>query len=214
MSEPTPPSWRDRLDLIARPPTLTANQIALGISGALVAAVVGWFLLRQPSGAPPEATLPRAHAVASASSTSVPTTLVVDAAGAVQSPGVYKLPPGSRVNDLIDAAGGPTDDADLDRVNLAAPLADGARVYVPKEGEPTPADGGGGDAAATPDQPLDLNTATLAQLDALPGIGPATAKAIVDERTKRGRFESVDDLLAVRGIGPAKLDAIRDLVTV
>jgi len=213
VSEPAPPSWRERLEVIARPPTLTPSQLALGVAGAVAIAVVGWFLLRQPAGAPPEATMPRARPASSATSTSVATKLVVDAAGAVQAPGVYKLAPGSRVTDLIDAAGGPTDDADLDRINLAAPLADGARVYVPKVGEATPADSAGTDAA-TPDQPLDLNSATLAQLDALPGVGPATAKAIIDERTKRGRFESVDDLLSVRGIGPAKLDAIRDLVTV
>jgi competence protein ComEA len=211
VSEPAPPTWRERLDLIARPPTVTPTQLAVGAAAAVAIVAAGWFLLREPSGPPPEATLPRAHAMGS--TTSQPAQLIVDAAGAVQSPGVYKLKPGSRVNDLIDAAGGPTDDADLDRVNLAAPLSDGVRVYVPKVGEAIPSSDGGGDAA-TPDQPLDLNTATLDQLDALPGIGPSTAKAIIDERTKRGGFTSVDDLLSVRGIGPAKLDAIRDLVTV
>ena len=145
MSEPTPSStsssstsstWRDRLELIARPPTLTRAQITTAVVVALVVALVGWFVLRQPPGPPPEQSLPRAGAGAGASPvTSAPTQLVVDAAGAVQTPGVYKLAPGSRVTDLIDAAGGAAPDADLDRVNLAAPLVDGARLYVPKVGE-------------------------------------------------------------------------------
>ena len=219
MSEPTPspasPSWRDRLELVAHPPTSTRPQLVVGAAVALVVAVVGWFVLREPPGPPPEQSLPRAggRAAASPGTTAPPAQLVVDAAGAVQSPGVYKLAPGSRVTDLVDAAGGAAPDADLDRVNLAAPLTDGARVYVPKVGEAVPADAGGA-GSPSKEQPLDLNTATAEQLDALPGIGPATAKAIVDERTKRGRFTSVDDLLHVRGIGPSKLDQLRDLVTV
>jgi competence protein ComEA len=147
-------------------------------------------------------------------STSAPSTVLAHAAGAVRSPGVYSLPAGARVKDLLDAAGGPAADADLDRINLAAPVADGSQVYVPRQGEALPVGAAGGGGVATPAGPLDLNTATLEQLDALPGVGPATAKAILDERSKRGRFGSVDELLDVRGIGPAKLEAIRDLVTV
>src|SRR5262249_26085089 len=140
------------------------------------------------------------------SSTTAPAEVVVDAAGAVVRPGVYRLPVGSRVADLVAAAGGFAPDADGDRVNLAAPLDDGEEVYVPRVGEavPPPAPGGstssgGSDpesvAGPSPDHPLDLNTATVDDLDLLPGIGPTTAQAIVDYRTEHGSFRTVDDLL-------------------
>ena len=136
-------------------------------------------------------------------------------AGAVVRPGVYRLPPGGRVADAIEAAGGPAPGAELHRLNLAAPLVDGSQVYVPLAGEAPPAGAAApGAGAEAPPGPLDLNTATAAQLEELPGIGPATAAAIVDAREERGGFASVDDLLDVRGIGPAKLEALRDLVTV
>ena len=118
-------------------------------------------------------------------------------------------------------------DADRDRVNLAAPLTDGERVWVPARGQqevpdvvagagqagPVGADGPGG-VEPTAEAPLDLNAATAAQLDALPGVGPATASAILAYRDQVGRFASVDDLLEVRGIGDAKLEQIRPLVRV
>jgi competence protein ComEA len=200
------PTWRERLELIAAPTISAPVRIAGVIAAVLVTVVVGWFLLRQPPAPAAESTLPRARP-ATATASTMPSELVVDAAGAVQSPGVYHLPAGSRIADLVDAAGGAGPDADIDRVNLAAPLADGQRVYVPHQGEPAPAD----DASSGP---LDLNSATVEQLDKLPGIGPATARAIVDARTRKGRFTSVDDLLGVRGIGQAKLDALRGLVMV
>jgi competence protein ComEA len=153
--------------------------------------------------------------------------IVVHAAGAVQHPGLYRLSAGARVADLLDAAGGPTAQTDLDRLNLAAPLADGQRLYVPRTGEvappavaaegggtPSGAVGGAGGASPSASSPLDLNAATAEQLDTLPGVGPATAAAIVDHRQRNGPFATVDGLLDVRGIGPAKLEAIRDLVTV
>ena len=127
--------------------------------------------------------------------------VVVHAAGAVVAPGVYRLPAGTRVEDLIKAAGGASLDADLDRIDLAALLVDGSQVFVPHVGEAVPAAASGGSSASTPAGPVNLNTATLEQLDALPGVGPATAKAILAERDKRGRFRSVNDLLDVRGIG-------------
>ena len=143
--------------------------------------------------------------------------IVVDAEGAVARPGVYEVKPGARVNDVIAAAGGPTADADLNRVNRAAKVPDGDRVYVLRKGEA--ADAGmasPGGSATGPTQPaiIDLNTATVAQLDALPGVGPATAQAIVDYRTQHGRFRSVDELLEVRGIGEAKLAQLRPHVRV
>jgi len=142
--------------------------------------------------------------------------VVVQAAGAVQHPGLYRLPPASRVDDLVTAAGGLAADADPDRLNLAALLSDGQKIYVPRVGEPLPSEGATsvpGDGSTT-SQPLDLNQATLPQLDALPGIGPATAQAILDYRAQHGRFRSVDDLLNVRGIGDAKLEQLRPLVRV
>ena len=155
-----------------------------------------------------------------ASTTTAAPGIVVHAAGAVSRPGLHRLPQGSRVADLLDAAGGPALDADLDRLNLAAPLADGQRLYVPRRGEASPAvvgpDGGAvsGGATAAPSGPLDLNTATAEELDGLPGVGPATAAAIVAHRERNGPFTAVEGLLDVRGIGPAKLEALRDLVSV
>ena len=193
-----------------------------------VVAVVGggWWLLRSPA-PPTEAGLSYAATtttVTSSAPTSVaaraPTTtaavVVVHVAGAVAHPGVYQLPGGSRADAAVTAAGGPVADADLDALNLAAPLTDGERVYVPAAGEvvapPVGAAPIGG--ATTVPGPVDINRATVEQLDDLPGIGPATARAIVAHREANGPFASVDQLEDVRGIGPAKLDAIRDLVTV
>jgi competence protein ComEA len=123
------------------------------------------------------------------------------------------------VDDAITAAGGALPEADLDAVNLAAPVIDGSRIYVPRVGEVVPAVvAGGGGAGSGPGGsaagPVDLNTATAEQLDALPGIGPATARAIVTHRQANGPFRSVEDLLDVKGIGPAKLEQFRSLVTV
>ena len=209
-----PPSWRQRVELLVNPPRqLHAAQVVAAAAGLMVVALLGWFLLRQPPGPPVEDVLPMAAASGSTPSTTAAAELVVHAAGAVRAPGVYRLPDGARVADLLEVAGGPAADADLDRLNLAAPLVDGAQVYVPRQGEAVPSGAWGG-SASQPTGPLDLNTATVEQLDALPGVGPATAQAIVAERERRGGFRSVDDLLDVRGIGPAKLEALRDLVTV
>ena len=142
--------------------------------------------------------------------------VVVHVAGAVAEPGVYELPSGSRVLVAIDAAGGPLPKAEPSALNLAAPLVDGERIYVPRVGEivPVAVDDPSSGAGVQPSGPVDVNHATVDQLDELPGIGPATAAAIVDHREQNGPFATVDDLEAVRGIGPAKLEAIRDLVSV
>ena len=141
-----------------------------------------------------------------------PPALVVDVAGAVRRPGLYRLPHGSRVADAVAKAGGATGKAAMDGVNLAAPLADGELVVVPLR---TPAGGAvaptGASSAAT-SGPVSLSTATVEQLDALPGIGPVTAQKIVDYRAAHGAFQSVDELDAISGIGPAKLDQLRGLV--
>jgi competence protein ComEA len=142
---------------------------------------------------------------------SPPARLVVDVAGAVRRPGLYRLSGGSRIADAVARAGGATPTAVLDGVNLAAPLADGEQVVVPAKGSATAA--AGAPAGASPAAgPVSLSTATAEQLDALPGVGPVTAQKILDYRTKHGAFHSVDELDAVPGIGPARLDQLRDLV--
>ncbi|MET0143976.1 MAG: helix-hairpin-helix domain-containing protein [Ilumatobacteraceae bacterium] len=203
----------------------TAVTVVLVVAG-------GWWLLHTPA-PPTEAGLPYATTTTGpddptstssavgagareATTTSGPAVLVVHVAGAVAAPGVYDVPGGSRVTVAVAAAGGPAPDADASALNLAQPLVDGERVYVPRVGESVPVgpDPPPGAGTTSPVGPIDLNRATAAELDDLPGIGPATAQAIVDHRSTNGPFASVDDLEAVRGIGPAKLDAIRGLVAV
>ncbi|MCS7190075.1 MAG: helix-hairpin-helix domain-containing protein [Fimbriimonadales bacterium] len=153
-----------------------------------------------------------------------PQELVVHVSGAVKKAGVYRLGEGSRVADAIEQAGGASENADLDALNLAEPLTDGQKVHVPRKGEAPPATA----VAATPSTtarperaakpavqfPIDLNTATAEQLEAIPGIGPVLAQRIVDHRRLHGKFQSVDDLLQVHGIGQKRLESMRPYVTV
>ena len=141
-----------------------------------------------------------------------PPRLVIDVAGAVRRPGLYRLPQGSRIADAVARAGGATGKAALDGVNLAAPLADGEQVIVPQHVAGGAAAAPAGTTGAPTSGPVSLSTATAEQLDALPGIGPVTAQKILDYRLKHGAFHSVDELDAISGIGPAKLDQLRDLV--
>ena len=147
-----------------------------------------------------------------------PRKLVVHVVGAVRSPGLYRLDDGSRVDDAIRSAGGAKGSAALELVNLAAPVADGQQVLVPVRQR---APGAGGGAVAAPGEAaspapagarVHLNSATLEQLDALPGVGPVTAQKIIDYRTKKGAFSSVEELDAVPGIGPARLAQLTELV--
>ena len=195
-----------------------------------VLVVVGMAFLGSASPAP-KLTLPRADAGSapvdgsppgapkSSLPVAPPVTVTVHVAGQVASPGVYAVPSGGRVTDAVIAAGGTSPEADVEQLNLAARLSDGERIYVPRKGEaPPPVAGtvptsssakGGGPAG-----PVDLNTATAEQLEALPGVGPATSRAILAYRSSHGRFRSVTELLEVPGIGPAKLEALRPMVRV
>jgi competence protein ComEA len=140
--------------------------------------------------------------------------LLVHVVGAVRAPGLYELPEESRVDDAIREAGGAKAKAALELVNLAAPVADGQQVVVPLRGQLTaaPTAGSPASSASSAGGKVHLNSATLEDLDALPGIGPVTAQKILDYRTAHGAFQSVDELDAVPGIGPARLAQLKPLV--
>jgi len=139
-------------------------------------------------------------------------TLVVHVAGAVRQPGLYELKEGSRVSDAVARAGGATAKADTAAVNLAAPLADGIQVLIPSRVAGAAGTGSGASSGGVAPR-VSLSSATVADLDALPGIGQVTAQKIVDHRSQHGGFSSVDDLDAISGIGPARIEQLRDLVT-
>lgn len=137
--------------------------------------------------------------------------LIINVAGKVKSPGVYQLPPGSRVIDAIEAAGNHLKGVDISDINLARLLVDGEQILV-----------GGNRLQSsksvarkiTVDNPLDINRATLAQLDTLPGIGPVTAQRIIDYRNKVGRINALDELKKISGLGGAKFEEIKSLLRV
>lgn len=166
-----------------------------------------------------------------------PATIMVDVDGAVATPQVVTLPADARVNDAIEAAGGLTPDADASGINRAALLADGQKVYVPRQGEVVTgaavsggagasasgsgatADGTGASGTGTSTTSgagalVNINTADIETLDTLPGVGPATAQAIVDDRTQNGSFASIEDIMRVSGIGEKKFEKLKDLICV
>lgn len=185
------------------------------------AAILGaaLFMARRPTAEPIEIIPPPTGAAeARPAASPTPGPLRVDVAGAVQAPGIYTLPAGSLIADAIAAAGGPAPDADLDRINKAAALQDGVQVYVPRIAQPlptlinpptAPAVTRAGQAPTSGDL-VNLNTASLEELDALPGVGPATAQRIIEGRP----YGAVEDLLRVKGIGQATFDKLKPLVTV
>lgn len=140
--------------------------------------------------------------------------LLVHVSGQVAAPGVYELPEGSRVQDAVAAAGGPAAESDANALNLAAVLVDGQKVTVPKPGEAVPAEGPAAAAeTGAPGGKVNLNSATVQQLEELPGVGPVLAQRIVAHRTK-SRFTSIRQLQEVSGFGPKKYEALKDLITV
>lgn len=221
--------WRERPGLIW----------SLLVVGALVAAL-GWWLGRPSEPVPIEDLIPRAEPDSGGGTAAVaddepasdqpapppvvqPERLVAHVVGEVARPGLVNLAPGSRIDDAVAAAGGLTAAADVERLNLAAPVGDGTQIRVPAMGEEVTGPliveagpGSGTEAAGSsgPTGPVNLNTATATELESLPGVGPATAAAIISWRSENGGFLTVEDLTQVPGIGPVKLAALGDLVSV
>jgi competence protein ComEA len=193
-----------------------ARPFLFGLVVGLLSVGVIWIIARRPQGKPVKLIPPAPAAT--------PSPLRVYIAGAVAAPGVYELPRGSITRDAIAAAGGGTADGDPGRLNLAAPLTDGQQVIVPSIRQPTALPARAAVDGATPLVPdpltpsasnkVNINTATAGELEALPEIGPSTAAKIVEYRTAHGPFRTIEDITAVKGIGPATFDTIKDLITV
>ncbi len=188
-------------------PSISRARALAYATAALLALLVGARVLERGDAAAPAG---GSKATALEAEEPVARQVVVHVVGAVAAPGLYKLDEGSRIDDAIRKAGGATPKAALELVNLAAPVADGQQVLVPRKG----AAGAGAAAGAPPGagQRIHLNSATLEQLDSLPGVGPVTAQGILDYRTEHGAFQSVEELDAVPGIGPARLERLKELV--
>ncbi|QUQ68055.1 ComE operon protein 1 [Kutzneria sp. CA-103260] len=190
---------------VRRPRTVVLALAGVAILAALAAALGMWLsrpVLEQPPALPAPATPTAAHSAGAGRAGP----LVVSVVGKVARPGLVTVPDGARVADALQAAGGPLPDADLTQLNLARKLSDGEQIAV---GVPQP------QSAPGPQQPagkVNLNTATQAELEALPGVGPTMAQHILQWRAKNGRFQSVDQLREVDGIGPTRFNRLKDLV--
>jgi competence protein ComEA len=235
-----PPAWPERL----RWDPGRRGVLALGGAVVVVVVVLAWWLARSrphelpvssvgpPAAAPASGPArsggtvpsPGASAAVSSPEAAAPTgasnaaTIVVDVAGKVRRPGIYQLRSGARVYDALQAAGGARTGVSTVALNLAAPLQDGQQVVV---GQPAAAGsvpgapaGSPGAAGPAPTAPIDVNTASLEQLESLPGVGPVLAQNILDWRNAHGRFASVDQLRQVTGIGDVRLAQLRPLVSV
>jgi competence protein ComEA len=205
---------------------ISRPQLAVYVAAAIAIALVGARYLREQGGGTSGSPAAAPAAGVRVERADDGKLAVVDVAGAVRKPGVYRLPASARVDDAVREAGGPSSGADLAGLNLAAKVEDGRQYIVPEKAPSAP---GGGDVAAaaggtapageaaappTPSTPLNLNTATAEQLDQLDGVGPETARKIVAYRQEKGGFGSVEELDQVPGIGPQRLAALRDLVRV
>jgi len=219
-------------------PDLSRSELAAYAACLVLVVLLGWRVLRADGEASTAPAQRRGGATTTGASPDTPSVSVAPArdgsatvhvVGAVRRPGVYRLRLGQRVEDAIRRAGGASSATDLQAINLAAKVADGQQVVVPRRaavggGSGAPASGGTGGAATggggtgaagvAPSGPINLNSATAEQLDTLDGVGPATAQKILEYRTQHGGFASVDDLAQVPGIGPKKLEALKAQVTV
>jgi competence protein ComEA len=184
------------------------RRLLAGAAVAVVVLVLAARFLHRPA----HSAVPPPVRVSAPARTVTSAQLYVNVVGAVRRPGLYRLPAGARVADALARAGGVTRKAQVELVNLAARIADGEQVVVPRRGAAGVAPVAAGASGASPSGPVHLNSATVEQLDALPGVGPVTAQKIVDYRQAHGGFKSVDDLDAVPGIGPARLEDLRGLV--
>jgi len=206
---------------------VSPTAVVAGFLAVLAAGLGGWWALRAPDPPAAESVIPSVFespipiSSVPATSTSIASVLV-DVGGAVVFPGVHELRPGDRVVDAIRAAGGLTTDADRERLNMAMPVSDGQRIWIPRIGEVEPSvvvpEGGarnpaGGDSPS-PATPVDINLADAARLETLPGIGPSLAAAIIAYRTGKGPFARVEDLTKVPGIGRVKMQQLAELVSV
>jgi len=206
-------SVRERLDSLSRG-ELT-GLIAIVVATLLGAGV--WYTRSLPRpvdiAVPAEGGSPVVSRVAGATGTSSASSapIIVDVAGWVRRPGVYEFAAGDRVIDAVHRAGGPRKGADLTALNLAAPLADGTQILIPRPGATVPVGGPGSSGGTTL---ININSASETDLEELPGVGPVTAAAIIEYRTQNGPFTTVDDLVDVSGIGPATLEQIRPFATV
>jgi competence protein ComEA len=215
-------------------PDLSRSELAAYAACVVLVVLLGWRVLRS-DGESSTAPVQRQGAATTTGASDAPSvsvapardgSAVVHVVGAVRRPGVYRLRLGQRVEDAIRRAGGASDATDLQAINLAAKIADGQQVVVPRRAAaggsgaaatgagPGGAAAGGGAAGAAPSAPINLNSATAEQLDTLDGVGPATVQKILEYRTQHGGFASLDDLAQVSGIGPKKLEALKTQVTV
>lgn len=195
--------WHD-LDLAASGRALAGVAAVCGV----LLLVTAWALLRSPGSPAPPVAAPMSPLPMTALPAPTPSGIVVDVGGRVRRPGLVTLPPGARVSDAVRAAGGAMRPRDLALVNLAARVSDGQLLLIGVAGADV-----GGDASGSAG-PVNLNTATADQLDALPGIGPVLAQRIIDWRSAHGSFTSVRDLDQVSGIGDAIYAELEPLVTV
>lgn len=217
-------TWLERRGVRIDPGRRAAAAVALLV--VVVAAITAWWVLFERPRASPIAVSSTPATVGAPSSGTSPVgsrrasptaVVVVDVVGKVRRTGVYELPAGSRVSDALKAAGGALPGLDLTALNLARKIADGEQIAVGVTTAATPGAAGGSPASGASGStsgPVDLNSATAEQLDALPGVGPVLSQNILDWRSAHGRFDSVDQLREVSGIGPSKFATLRPLVTV
>jgi competence protein ComEA len=197
-------------------PSLSRSQLVVYGAVAVVLLLVGarWIRSTDASGTPPgDVTYTDGGSTGSSGGFAVDaeggTDVVVDVAGAVANPGVYRLPAGSRVNDAVERAGGATAGASIEAINLAARLTDGQQVVVPEKVAGSGAVSSGSTATGEQTGPISVGTATVDELDTIEGIGPVTAQKILEFRDQRGGISSIDQLDQIDGIGPATMESLR-----